>query len=63
MELADAESGAECTPRTRFQIASVSKQFAAWIPDYAASLVIFANEETANPEKLLKQLLTAADKA
>ena len=27
--LADAEAGAECTPRTRFQIASVSKQFAA----------------------------------
>ena len=27
--LADAESGARCTPRTRFQIASVSKQFAA----------------------------------
>jgi hypothetical protein len=46
-----------------FQIASVSKQFAAWIPDYAASIVVFANEETTNPEKLLKQLLTAADKA
>ena len=27
--LADAGSGARCTPRTRFQIASVSKQFAA----------------------------------
>jgi CubicO group peptidase (beta-lactamase class C family) len=27
--LADAEAGTECTPRTRFQIASVSKQFAA----------------------------------
>jgi CubicO group peptidase (beta-lactamase class C family) len=27
--LADAESGARCTPQTRFQIASVSKQFAA----------------------------------
>ena len=27
--LADAGSGAECTPQTRFQIASVSKQFAA----------------------------------
>jgi len=27
--LADAETGAVCTPRTRFQIASVSKQFAA----------------------------------
>jgi CubicO group peptidase (beta-lactamase class C family) len=27
--LADAEAGAECTPRTRFQIASVSKQFTA----------------------------------
>jgi CubicO group peptidase (beta-lactamase class C family) len=27
--LADAEAGVECTPRTRFQIASVSKQFAA----------------------------------
>jgi len=27
--LADAESGARCTPRTRFQISSVSKQFAA----------------------------------
>jgi CubicO group peptidase (beta-lactamase class C family) len=27
--LADAEAGAKCTPRTRFQIASVSKQFAA----------------------------------
>ena len=27
--LADAGSGAACTPRTRFQIASVSKQFAA----------------------------------
>jgi CubicO group peptidase (beta-lactamase class C family) len=27
--LADAESGVECTPQTRFQIASVSKQFAA----------------------------------
>jgi CubicO group peptidase (beta-lactamase class C family) len=27
--LADAAAGAECTPRTRFQIASVSKQFAA----------------------------------
>lgn len=27
--LADAEAGVECTPQTRFQIASVSKQFAA----------------------------------
>ena len=27
--LADAGSGAECTPQTRFQIASVSRQFAA----------------------------------
>ena len=27
--LADAEDGVRCTPRTRFQIASVSKQFAA----------------------------------
>lgn len=27
--LADAEAGAECTPRTRFQICSISKQFAA----------------------------------
>jgi CubicO group peptidase (beta-lactamase class C family) len=27
--LADAEAGVKCTPRTRFQIASVSKQFAA----------------------------------
>jgi CubicO group peptidase (beta-lactamase class C family) len=27
--LADAEAGAECTPQTRFQISSISKQFAA----------------------------------
>jgi CubicO group peptidase (beta-lactamase class C family) len=27
--LADAEAGAKCTPRTRFQICSISKQFAA----------------------------------
>jgi CubicO group peptidase (beta-lactamase class C family) len=27
--LADAEAGVGCTPRTRFQLCSVSKQFAA----------------------------------
>jgi CubicO group peptidase (beta-lactamase class C family) len=27
--LADAEAGAECTPQARFQISSISKQFAA----------------------------------
>ena len=27
--LADAEAGVTCTPRTRFQISSISKQFAA----------------------------------
>jgi len=41
--LADAESGARCTPQTRFQIASVSKQFAA------AAVMLLAESGTVDP--------------
>jgi hypothetical protein len=33
------------------------QSFAAWIPGYAASIVILANDETANIQDLLRQLL------
>jgi CubicO group peptidase (beta-lactamase class C family) len=36
------------------------KSFSAWLPEYAASIVILANDETADIENLLRQLLPAA---